>query len=371
MFKKISTITVVSLMLLVSGMAPTHGEEDFLKGKVHYLDQSGRTLAQGMAAAEKEFRRTQKTGAYFTGHIFTCRHAIHMGDRENSEASFTVKRKSEGIKIQRRYKNGDNYGYSTHTEDEGSSPVGLVVLHEVNGGKSRILDTSVFDLDDTYDFNEETLYWLGEVDTRDSFNLLKQAFESGGGQVQDELIFILSMHETPEVGGFLKKTALGSYPSQVRKNAIFWLGNMKDKESLQSLKDIYKKVDSTKLQKQVVFAYTLTDDEAALHEMIRIARHEDSREVRKQAIFWLGQKASKEATKTLTEVVESDEEDDELKKSAVFALSQLPNDQSVPMLIKIAKTNQSPSVRKNAIFWLGQTGDEEALKFFEDILLRK
>ena len=93
--------------------------------------------------------------------------------------------------------------------------------------------------------------------------------------------------------------------------------------------------------------------------------------MRKQAIFWLGQKASKEATKTLTEVVESDEEDDELKKSAVFALSQLPNDQSVPMLIKIAKTNQSPSVRKNAIFWLGQTGDEEALKFFEDILLKK
>ncbi len=373
MSKKISTITVISLLLLASGMVPTHGEVDFLKGKVHYLDQSGRTLQQRIKAAEKEFGRSQKAGTYFTGYVFTCRHAIHMGGREGAEvaAAFTVRKKSDEIKIRRRYKNSDNHGYSMHSEHGGSSPAGLLVLHKITNGKSRILDTSVFDLDDTYDFVEEPLYWLGEADTKESFKLLKQAFESGGEDVQNELLFILSVHETPEVGGFLQNTALGSYPRKVRKNAIFWLGNMQDKESLQSLKKIYQKVDSTELKKHVVFAYTLTDDEAALHEMIRIARNEDSREVRKQAIFWLGQKASKEATKALAEVVEGSDEDDDLKKSAVFALSQLPKDQSVPMLIKIAKTNQSPAVRKNAIFWLGQTGDEEALKFFEDILLKK
>ena len=55
MLKKISTITVVSLMLLASAVVPTYGEVDFLKGKVHYLDQSGRTLQQRMDAVEKEF----------------------------------------------------------------------------------------------------------------------------------------------------------------------------------------------------------------------------------------------------------------------------------------------------------------------------
>jgi HEAT repeat protein len=43
----------------------------------------------------------------------------------------------------------------------------------------------------------------------------------------------------------------------------------------------------------------------------------------------------------------------------------------VPILINIAKTNKSPSVRKQAIFWLGQEDSEEALKFFEEILLKK
>jgi len=60
-----------------------------------------------------------------------------------------------------------------------------------------------------------------------------------------------------------------------------------------------------------------------------------------------------------------------VKKSAVFAISQLPAEKGVPMLIDIAKTNKSPSVRKNAIFWLGQKDSREALKFFEEILLKK
>jgi hypothetical protein len=41
------------------------------------------------------------------------------------------------------------------------------------------------------------------------------------------------------------------------------------------------------------------------------------------------------------------------------------------MLIDIAKTNKSASLRKKAIFWLGQSGDPAALRFFEDILLKK
>jgi HEAT repeat protein len=55
----------------------------------------------------------------------------------------------------------------------------------------------------------------------------------------------------------------------------------------------------------------------------------------------------------------------------VFAISQLPQEKSVPLLIDIAENNKSASVRKKAIFWLGQTGDEEALKYFEKILLKK
>ncbi len=37
-------------------------------------------------------------------------------------------------------------------------------------------------------------------------------------------------------------------------------------------------------------------------------------------------------------------------------------------LIEVARTNKNRAVRKQAIFWLGQSNDARALKFFEEIL---
>jgi HEAT repeat protein len=57
-----------------------------------------------------------------------------------------------------------------------------------------------------------------------------------------------------------------------------------------------------------------------------------------------------------------------VKKKAVFALSQLPKDEGVPLLIKVARTNTNPEVRKQAMFWLGQSKDSRAVDFFADVL---
>ena len=57
-----------------------------------------------------------------------------------------------------------------------------------------------------------------------------------------------------------------------------------------------------------------------------------------------------------------------MKKKAVFALSQLPKDEGVPLLIKVARTNTNPEVRKQAMFWLGQSKDPRATDFFAEVL---
>jgi len=60
----------------------------------------------------------------------------------------------------------------------------------------------------------------------------------------------------------------------------------------------------------------------------------------------------------------------EVKRKAVFALSQLPKDEGIPQLIQVARTNRNPEVRKQAIFWLGQSNDPRALSFIEEIVLK-
>jgi HEAT repeat protein len=59
-----------------------------------------------------------------------------------------------------------------------------------------------------------------------------------------------------------------------------------------------------------------------------------------------------------------------VRKKAVFALSQLPKDEGVPLLIGVARSHRSAEVRKQAMFWLGQSGDARALAFFEELLGR-
>lgn len=52
----------------------------------------------------------------------------------------------------------------------------------------------------------------------------------------------------------------------------------------------------------------------------------------------------------------------------MFALSQLPKEEGVPLLITVARTNTNPEVRKQAMFWLGQSRDSRAIEFFADVL---
>jgi hypothetical protein len=42
----------------------------------------------------------------------------------------------------------------------------------------------------------------------------------------------------------------------------------------------------------------------------------------------------------------------------------------VPLLIGVAKTNKNPAVRKQAMFWLGQSHDPRALAYLEDVLTK-
>ena len=105
----------------------------------------------------------------------------------------------------------------------------------------------------------------------------------------------------------------------------------------------------------------------AADALIRFARQDASARTRGDALFWLAHKAGQKAAGTITDAIDNDP-DTKVKERAVFALSQLPKDDGVPRLIEVARTNRNPRVRKQAMFWLGQSKDERALKFFEEIL---
>lgn len=91
-------------------------------------------------------------------------------------------------------------------------------------------------------------------------------------------------------------------------------------------------------------------------------------DIRKSALFWLGQEAAEQATAELGRVAEDEDEDAEVRESAVFALSRRPAEESIPLLTKLARTSPHPDVRRSAYFWLAQSDDPRVLDLFEDLL---
>jgi hypothetical protein len=115
----------------------------------------------------------------------------------------------------------------------------------------------------------------------------------------------------------------------------------------------------------------LADGVVAWPRVLAIAKDASRpRGIRKSGTFWLSQAAGDVAAAGLEELVENEDGDLEVRKSAVFALSQLADDEGVTALIRVARSNHDPRIRKQAIFWLGQSGDPRAIALFEELLTR-
>jgi hypothetical protein len=152
---------------------------------------------------------------------------------------------------------------------------------------------------------------------------------------------------------------------------VQWLDNVRPADSVALLESLVGAESDRKdrVTGGALAALSLHADLSASDALIRLARSHAAAGVRGDAIFWLAQRAGQKSAALITERIDQDP-DTEVKKRAVFALSQLPRDEGVPLLIKVARTNANPAVRKQAMFWLGQSKDPRAIDFFAEILSR-
>ena len=89
-------------------------------------------------------------------------------------------------------------------------------------------------------------------------------------------------------------------------------------------------------------------------------------ETRKQALFWFGQGDA--PTKDLVRLYDSLDAR-ALREHFAFVVSQRRDNEAIDKLIDIARSDRDADVRKQAMFWLGQTNDPRAIRFFHDVLV--
>jgi len=249
----------------------------------------------------------------------------------------------------------------------------LVLARLENGGVSRV---RTFTPDCDVDATGMPLVWLNDVKPDDSIawlaSLVTAAADSGDQRerVAKTAMAAIALHNVPAADRTLESFVATTRPEWLRGDTAFWLGSARGEAGARLLGRMLAQDPSDKVREKVTFGLSVSKVPAALTTLIATARDDRSTKVRGQALFWLAQKAGKEAVSVISGAIENDPDTD-VKKKAVFALSQLPKDEGVPRLIDVARANRNPEVRKQAMFWLGQSKDPRAVKFFEDVLLKK
>lgn len=155
------------------------------------------------------------------------------------------------------------------------------------------------------------------------------------------------------------------------------LGGVSPGESAEYLLGIVRR-GHTSASANAILPAVLADSAVVWPSLLAVARDSEnlSHAACQDAAFWLSRFAAAVAEGRGRDLFVDDEQDDEvrdggeegLRKHAVFVLSQLPRREGIPALLDIARTNRDRTMRGQALFWLGQSGDARALALFEALL---
>lgn len=178
--------------------------------------------------------------------------------------------------------------------------------------------------------------------------------------IQKQALFALAQSSSAESVARLIDVAETHPQREMRKQAIFWLGQRHSEQAVEALERIAEESDDLEVQKQVLFAYSQLPGREGVHKLIRVAVRHPELEMREQAVFWLGQKGGEEVAEIFEEILADPDAAPGLQKKVVFAYAQMPREVGVPRLIELARTHTNVEVRKQAVFWLGQSNDPRA-----------
>jgi hypothetical protein len=95
-----------------------------------------------------------------------------------------------------------------------------------------------------------------------------------------------------------------------------------------------------------------------------------NREVRKQAVFWLGQEAAAAATAGLREIIDSDEDLELREHAIFALSQRPAEESVPALISLVRRNNVDPRLKKRALFWLAQKDDPRAIALFEEILIK-
>ena len=157
-------------------------------------------------------------------------------------------------------------------------------------------------------------------------------------------------------------------PVNLKGKPLLWLGEVSQDQSVDFLKEGYKKVKSPEIKEDLVTAIGIQREASATQDFLSgIINSDENDDIREKAVFWLGQSNNEQALKTLVNTIEKDRSED-IREHAVFAISQMKIESATKALFDLARQAKDINIREKAVFWLGQQDSQQALDALKDII---
>jgi HEAT repeat protein len=141
------------------------------------------------------------------------------------------------------------------------------------------------------ELRKQATFSLGVSKDKNNLNTLQDLYSSvANREVKEQIIFAVSVSQAKDQAvDFLLKIAQTESDREMRKRALFWLGQKAGEKSLQGLRAVTTSNADADVQSQAVFAISQRPANEAVPELINLAKIHPNPEIRRQAIFWLSQ----------------------------------------------------------------------------------
>lgn len=208
--------------------------------------------------------------------------------------------------------------------------------------------------------------WIDSVDPASSIAMLSSLVDRNAtGDPDDHGLVALAYHADAAATRSLAVHAESSHRSKEREQALFWLGQTRGVEGADIIERYATTDADPKVREQAIFALSESQAPDAYTHILAIAHKDPAERVRGQAYFWLAQMDDARARDDIIAALKSEASED-VREEIVSALSQL--DDGDEALIAVLRGDFPRSVKKQALFWLGQSGSPEAMAYFDEAL---